>query len=108
DIHAPSFPGCRPVPDLTAPFAPFFKSEKATSELRQTYRCGTDVFVLDIVSFPGRIGARDVYRDLQPPPAEASWEMLTTKSLRVQAAGIVQNWFETEFTQNGQHATLAS
>lgn len=72
------------------------------------YRCGADLFVLTLRTYPQRVGARPVFTDLRADLVEPGWDPITTTIIEAGQGGTAQVWSETEYGNRGLYAVVAS
>jgi hypothetical protein len=74
----------------------------------RAYRCGSDLFVLTLHTYPARVGARPVFTTLRSAVTEPGWDAMATRDIKIGTGAMEQHWSETEFTSAGRFAILAS
>ena len=104
-ILAPS--GCQeaaPGPLLISP------ATAGIGNLRsEAYRCGPDLFMVTVRSYPMRIGARPVFTDLRADVTEPGWSALVRTNIEVVGAGpLAYRWSERQYVNGPRFAAIAS
>src|SRR5205814_4966045 len=92
------------------PSSPLIDDRQKSSDLvrSRAYRCGTDLFVTTIRSYPSRIGARPVFTDLRADVTQPEWDAITTRSSEIGSGPLAQRWSETEYSHRDLGAIVAS
>jgi exosortase/archaeosortase family protein len=72
------------------------------------YRCGTDLFMVTVRSYPMRIGARPVFTDLRADVTEPGWSALVRTNIEGGAGPLAYRWAETQYVDGPRFAAIAS
>lgn len=107
-VQLSTLPGCSSI--VSVPVPAFDRAASQPAQIAaQTYRCGADLFTLNLQLFPARVGARAVFSGLNRLRVEPGWELIGNRTLEVRSGPQAQRWSQSEYRGSRQRRrTIAS
>lgn len=102
-----TIPGCSLSP-MPAPSA-FERAPSTAAQVSSySYRCGNDLFTLDLQLFRSRVGARAIFSGSNWTAVAPGWELIENRNVEVGAGHQAQHWFESEYQGPGQQKRITA